>query len=223
MYLSRVEIDVNNRYKTKELTHLGAFHNWVEQSFPEEIAAGRRERHLWRIDQLAGKKYLLVLSEDKPSLELLSRYGVAHTAMTKTYDHFLETIQEGQILQFRLTANPTHTITRPGKKQGRVVPHVTVAQQRKWLVDRAEKAGFELVEQTVVDTTEPMATPVFDIVGRDWPVLHRKAGRGVRLSRVTFEGLLRVADVSEFKKTLTTGIGREKAFGMGLMTVIPEG
>lgn len=222
MYLSRVEIDVNNRYKTKELTHLGAFHNWVEQSFPEEIAAGKRERHLWRIDQLAGKKYLLVLSEDKPNLELLSRYGVARTAMTKTYDHFLETIQPGQIFQFRLTANPTRTITRPGEKQGRVVPHITVAQQRKWLMDRAERAGFQLVEQTVVDTTDS-TTQAFDIVGRDWPVLHRKSGRGVRLSRVTFEGLLRVADVSEFKKTLTTGIGREKAFGMGLMTVIPEG
>jgi len=28
--------------------------------------------------------------------------------------------------------------------------------------------------------------------------------------------------VAEFKQTLTQGIGREKAFGMGLMTVIPE-
>lgn len=36
MYLSRVEIDVKNRYKTKELTHLGAFHNWVEQSFQQK-------------------------------------------------------------------------------------------------------------------------------------------------------------------------------------------
>ena len=53
-------------------------------------------------------------------------------------------------------------------------------------------------------------------------MLHRKVGRGVRLSRVTFEGLLRVEDVAEFKQTLINGLGREKAFGMGLMTVIPE-
>lgn len=36
MYLSRVEIDSQNRRKTKDLTHVGAYHNWVEQSFPAE-------------------------------------------------------------------------------------------------------------------------------------------------------------------------------------------
>lgn len=37
MYLSRVEIDDNNRQKIKNLTHLGAYHNWVESSFPREF------------------------------------------------------------------------------------------------------------------------------------------------------------------------------------------
>lgn len=46
MYLSRVEIDRDNRYKTRDLTHLGAYHNWVEQSFPEEIENNQRGRHL---------------------------------------------------------------------------------------------------------------------------------------------------------------------------------
>ena len=36
MYISRVEIDLNNRQKIRDLTHLGAYHNWVEQSFPDE-------------------------------------------------------------------------------------------------------------------------------------------------------------------------------------------
>lgn len=222
MYLSRVEIDVNNRRKTKDLTHLGAYHNWVEQSFPAEVAAGVRQRHLWRIDTLAHKQYLLVLSEEQPDRERLERYGVPGTTMMKSYDHFLAGIQAGQIMQFRLTANPTYTVSQPGKRQGRVYPHITAAQQEQWLMARAEQSGFQLVKQQVVGAAQPTTTPAFDIVTRDWPVLHRKAGRGVRLSRVTFEGLLRVADVPEFKQTLTKGLGREKAFGMGLMTVIPE-
>lgn len=216
-YLSRVQVDINNRYKTKDLTHLGAFHNWVEQSFPDEIATGQRHRHLWRLDVLSGKEYLLVLSESKPDLDLLERYGVPETATTKSYDNFLAQIQDGQVMRFRLTANPTHTVTRPGEKQGRVMPHITVNQQRQWLMDRAEKLGFQLLDQ------KTPATLSFDIVNRDWPTLHRKAGRGVRLSRVTFEGVLRVNDAQTFHQTLVTGIGREKAFGMGLITVIPEG
>ncbi|KRL96879.1 type I-E CRISPR-associated protein Cas6/Cse3/CasE [Levilactobacillus hammesii] len=222
MYLSRVEIASHNRAKIKDLTHLGAYHNWVEQSFPEEIQANQRRRHLWRIDQLAGKQYLLVLSEQQPARAELERYGVPGTAMTKSYDRLLDRIQTGQLYQFRLTANPTHTITAPGERQGRVFPHITIEQQRKWLIDRAEKSGFQLVKQQSAINPDDTPTWSFDIVGREWPMLHRKAGHGVRLSRVTFEGLLRVSDADTFKQTLTKGIGREKAFGMGLMTVIPE-
>ncbi|MFC6261436.1 type I-E CRISPR-associated protein Cas6/Cse3/CasE [Levilactobacillus fujinensis] len=222
MYLSRVEIDSNNRAKTRDLTHLGAYHNWVEQSFPAEVEAGERQRHLWRIDQLSGKRYLLILSEEKPDATKLAMYGVQGTVMTKSYDHLLDTLQDGQRLQFRLTANPTHTITKPGERQGRVVPHITIAQQRQWLIARAEKSGFELMQSVSAENPDGQPVWSFDIVGREWPTLHRRTDRGVRLSRVTFEGLLQISDVATFKETLIKGIGREKAFGMGLMTVIPE-
>lgn len=223
MYLSRVEVDMKNRAKIKDLTHLGAYHNWVEQSFPEDLNNEKSARHLWRIDDLAGKRYLLILSESKPGTEL-NRYGVAGTVQTKSYDQFLARLQEGQQLRFRLTANPSHTVSKPGSKQGRIYPHITIEQQRKWLTDRAEKAGFQLVEQT--NPTAEGTPLAFDIVNRDWAMLQRRpsrGGRGVRLSRVTFEGVLRISDLTSFKRTLIEGLGREKAFGMGLMTVIPEG
>ncbi|MDF7682371.1 type I-E CRISPR-associated protein Cas6/Cse3/CasE [Lactobacillus sp. ESL0679] len=210
MYLSRVEIDVNNRQKIKDLTQLSAFHNWVEQSFPDEIRAGKRLRHLWRLDRLSGKLYLLILSEAKPNPERLSRYGVAITVITKNYDNFLNQIKQGEIMQFRLTANPSY---RP-KDQNKVYPHVTVAQQMQWLADRAEKSGFQ------VKYSENEQS--FNIVSRDWPLLSYRGNRRVRLSRVTFEGILQVIDADLFKKTLVNGLGREKAFGMGLMTVIPR-
>ena len=55
MYLSRVQIDTDNRQKMRNLTHLAAYHDWVERSFPQEIARGERTRKLWRIDHLNGK------------------------------------------------------------------------------------------------------------------------------------------------------------------------
>ena len=74
MYISRVEVDIYNRQKIRDLTHLGAYHNWVEQSFKE---AGVRSRKLWRIDKINNKKYLLLVSGEKPDVELLEKYGVA--------------------------------------------------------------------------------------------------------------------------------------------------
>lgn len=35
MYLSRVEIDTKNRKKMRDLTHVGVYHAWVEDSFPK--------------------------------------------------------------------------------------------------------------------------------------------------------------------------------------------
>lgn len=221
MYLSRVEVDSYNRQKIKDLTHLGAYHNWVEQSFPNEINQEQRYRHLWRLDRLADSDYLLVLSNNKPDAELLARYGVRETVTIKTYDQFLDNIKTNEIMRFRLTANPTYTIAQPGKVHGRVYPHITIAQQRGWLIDRAEIAGFRLVKQQVFQSGS-IDDFAFNVIHRDYPRLYRKTGRGIRLSRVTFEGLLQVQELATFKNTLVYGLGREKAFGMGLMTVIPE-
>ena len=83
MYLSRVEVDVNNRQKIRDLTHVGAYHSWVEDSFPEEVAQKKRSRKLWRLDTLENKQYLLIVSAEKPNLLKLEKYGVAGTAETK--------------------------------------------------------------------------------------------------------------------------------------------
>lgn len=203
MYLSRVEIDIKNHRKIKDLVHLGAYHNWVEQSFPYEIKSGKRNRHLWRIDRLMGHDYLLVLSEEKPDEKAMARYGIPDTIEIKDYKPFLSNLTVGQRLRFRLVANPTH------RHEGKVVPHITIQYQKEWLLKKAEQSGFELIEEQ------------FDVVGRDYSSLYKKGNRHVLLSKVTFEGYLKISDIDRFKQVLVSGIGREKAFGMGLLTVIP--
>ena len=89
-------------------------------------------------------------------------------------------------------------------------------QQTKWLLDRSEKYGFDLVKSEDDEETYEM-----NITSRDWPRLRRKGNKIVKLSRVTFEGLLEIKDLQQFKQAMVTGIGSEKAFGMGLLTVIP--
>lgn len=88
MYLSQVEIDMKNRQKIRDLSHLGAFHSWVERSFPDDFDKIPRLRKLWRIDKLEERYYLLVVSPTRPDLKLLERYGVERSAKTKSYDSF---------------------------------------------------------------------------------------------------------------------------------------
>ena len=209
MYISRVEIDVNNRAKIKDLSHVGAIHNWVERAFPKEILQHNRTRKLWRIDNLGGKEYLLIVSPAAPDISVLEIYGVKGSGSTKEYSKFLDGIGVGLRAKFRVTLNPVIAVSEGEGKRGKIKPHVTVEHQKKFLLDRAEKNGFHLAENE------------FDIVERTYVTLKKEGERPLGLSKVTYEGVLTVTDPDRFKLTLTEGFGKKKAYGFGLMTIIP--
>lgn len=209
MYISRVEIDIHNRKKIKELTHLGAYHNWVEQSFPKEVNSKTRTRKLWRIDKIKGVNYLIVLSSKKPDLHLLESYGVENTASTKNYNDYLSSLKEGQKMRFRVVLNPVITLSRGSGQRGVTKPHVTVEYQMKYLLDRSERNGFLLNKDE------------FTIVERGYETFRKTNQKTIRLIKVIYEGILTVNNINIFRKTLVNGFGKKKAYGFGMMTVIP--
>ena len=209
MYLSRVAIDSQNRRKIRDLTHLGAYHNWVESCFPEEYEERVRSRKLWRIDTLQGKKYLMIVSDKRPDIQNLEHYGIPGSAQTKSYNAFLDSIEVERLYRFRVTLNPVKSLSRGAGKRGRVVPEITAEQQMHFFESRADKLGFELVPDE------------YQIVERGWEPFRKQGQKMIRLSKATFEGILIVKNKDVFYHTLTEGIGKKKAYGFGLMTVIP--
>jgi CRISPR system Cascade subunit CasE len=209
MYLSRVEIDINNRRKIRDLTHAGAYHNWVERSFPDEIFSKKRSRKLWRLDELHGKTYLLLTSKSRPDTAALEQYGVVGTAECKDYDSFLEKIKEGDIYRFKITLNPVHSVSENTSERGRVYPEITAEKQLQYLEKRAGKHGFMLLPNQ------------YEITCRRYVPLKKIHQKTVRLCQVSYEGILKVTNLTAFRDALTMGIGKEKAYGCGLMTVIP--
>lgn len=209
MYLSRVEIDIYNRRKIKDLTHAGAYHNWVESSFPKEFKENIRTRKLWRIDTLNDKYYLMVLSEEKPNLKLLERYGVESTGVTKSYDKLLDSLKIGQKMRFRVSLNPIISISEKGRKRGVVKNIIGDKNQRNFLLNRSKKNGFSLDENE------------FFAVRKKTEVLRKSSNRKEIFLKLDFEGILTITDVEKFKNIMINGLGKKKAFGCGLITVIP--
>ena len=208
MYLSRVQLDTDNRQKIRTLTHLGAYHDWVERSFPQEIERGERTRKLWRLDRLNGKIYLLMVSKEAPDLAAFCRYGVVGSAETKNYAPFLAKLKNDMTCRFRVALNPVVAVPAGIGQRGRIMPHITAEHQTDYLRKRAKKYGFLLQEGN------------FDIKEREFAVW-RKGKEKIRLSRVVYEGLLIIKDVELFRMLLTEGMGKKKAYGFGMMTVIP--
>lgn len=202
MYFSRIELN-NRRAKTLiSLVSPQKIHGIVESAFFD-----KSKRKLWRLDDAGTKKSLYILSEEKPDLlNILQEIGFPLKAQKniKNYDDFLQKIR-CQKYRFKITVNPTHHI---GESKARV-SYLTTEEQKNWLIKKGEENGFKLTENS------------FDVSERKWQSFRKKDGKKVSFLSVTFEGMLFVIDAKKFQKLLTKGLGAEKAYGQGLMTVIP--
>lgn len=210
MYLSRVEIDYDNRKIVKELNHLGAFHNWVEQSFPIEFEKNIRTRKLWRIDDINNKKYLLIVSEEKPNIERLEKYGKKGSAQIKDYTQFLDSLEVGKKYKFRVVLNTTKSVPDENcQKRGRVFPLIKEMDQREFLKKRSEKNGFKLDDDA------------FYLLNSSFETIKKSNEKTLNLVKAVFQGELEIIDIEKFIDVLLYGIGKKKAYGFGMMTVIP--
>ena len=207
MYLSRIAIDVNNRQTLRALDSPEILHGMVEACFE-----GERRRDLWRLDVLNGQTYLLILSSERPDFTPLERQIGLEGCVgeCRDYQPLLNRIQAGSLWRFRLTANPTVSVPGAGGKRGRVKAITIAAHQREWLMRQAQRHGFLLAQDQ------------FDVVRSEWRVFRNK-GRTVSILAATFEGVLTVTDPQAFAAALSEGIGRGKAYGMGLLTVMSYG
>jgi len=204
MYLTRMTLDLSKRKTLMALASPALFHGAVEAAFIEK--GGK----LWRLDDLAGKKYLLLLSEEKPELTAAAeQFGTSDGWKTIDYDGFLSNIHIRDHRRFRLKANPVVTKSAGTGARGKVMAHVTAEQQMQWLLERAEKYGFSLGMES------------FTVVQSEWETFQKGTDgkKRVTFRTATFEGDLTVTNADCFRQTLQCGMGREKAYGCGLMTV----
>lgn len=201
---------MKQRESMRALLSPGILHGAVESCIN-----GERARLLWRTDVLGDKTYLLLLSADLPDCtNLIRQFGYPDTAAeTKSYDSIIACIEPGQRWRFRLRANPVKSEPNTDRNaRGKLHAHVTQTQQMQWLAQRAQKNGFDLKKDE------------FDVTDTRWLKFKKHVGdkREVTLRTATFEGVLTVTDAELFKKALTEGIGRAKAYGCGLLTIISE-
>ena len=209
MYLSRVELDLTRRSTMAALAAPQKLHGAVESAF-----AGERRRRLWRLDRLGERLYLLLLSEDAPELSgMVEQFGTGAAAETRSYDPLLQRVEPGSCWQFRLTANPTRSKkdSADHTARGTLKPCYLEVEQEEWLWAQAAKHGFAVSEGS------------FAVTRKQTYHFKKNGTRPVTLLAVTYEGVLQVTNPEAFKALLCEGVGRGKAYGLGLMTIIHRG
>ena len=222
MFLTKIDLVPERRLARKYLGSPQAMHAVVMSATGGHVGDGPG-RVLWRVDR-GMTTALYILSPVEPDCsQLVTEVGAAGTqARTLDYSPFLASLDAGQLWAFRLAANPSYSASRGPGVRGQRYGHVTVEQQRQWLIDRLPRFGFELMP---VDHADGEGTDEAVLVAyRERPVFNRRrpGGEGydrVTINRTVYEGVLRVTDPEPLRRALIAGIGRSKAYGCGLMTL----
>jgi len=210
MYLSRLILNPRNRRVQKEVADLYQMHRSLMRAFPDGLEPGE-ERVLFRLEDHSRRDafILLVQSQGLPDWSWLAEPGARGYLLpvgepnpaVKSFDLRLAS---GQVLAFRLRANPT--VKRNGKRLGLY----REGEQREWLLRKAEQSGFRVLEARIGGRRVVGGT-----IRRNGTV-HR-----LRLLSVQFDGLLEVVEPDRLREAVCRGIGSGKALGFGLLSLAP--
>jgi CRISPR system Cascade subunit CasE len=212
MYLSRLILNPRTRRVQKEIAAPYQMHRSLMRAFPDDLEAGA-ERVLFRLEShpRTGALTLLVQSLALPDWSWLAEPGARGYLLpmdepNPAVKSFNLQFAPGQVLAFRLRANPTVKRTVNGKKKR--LGLYREEEQIKWLERKAGWGGYCLLS---------VRTSSQDIVGGH---IHRDdTTHKLRLLSVQFDGLLQVTDTDRLRETVQRGIGSGKGLGFGLLSL----
>lgn len=203
--ITRIRLNPQRRATWRLQSSLESLHAAVEKGFP----TSNHGRVLWRLDSNKVGPVLLVVSESEPDYTGLveecgwPRLEYGDQVDSIGYDDYLNRIQDGQRVIFRLRFNSVKAKNHCSKLTS------IIGENALALVSSKLESALD------VETIKQ--------VGEEHPVLI-KSGHRFSPTILTFEGSARVKDAGELRRILTAGIGRMKAYGCGLLTImqIPE-
>ena len=250
MYFTRFPINLTRRETRRMLFSPYRLHAAIEGSFPLGADASQVQeegRILWRVDKRSdGGAYLYIVSPMRPSLvglnEQIGFPDLDPLWQTRDYEPFLARLAVGQRYAFRLVANPVVSRSIRGGKSDAInekgnpvrMSHLTVVQQKAWLVGEAayNGTGDDVPELFLRQETTRASHNGFEviqdkegiprlIVSNMRTLSFRKASKEspITLATVQYDGMLEVTDIDALRHALINGIGHCKGFGCGLLTL----
>lgn len=210
MYLSRLALNPRNRQAQRELSDLYQLHRSIMQCFPTPLPPD--ERVLFRLDTdpRTDAPALLLQSIYQPDLSSMLQAGQGQYLLQPPDGPkaFNPALTAGQIVRFRLRANPTIKKQRDSQKNGNRVPLVRENEQIDWLGRKGVQHGFQVLRVQVSGKDN-----LFGWKRED------EATHKVQVYVVQYDGLLQITDPIRFSNALAVGVGPAKGLGCGLLSL----
>jgi len=217
MYLSKLTLNPRLKQVRQDIANPYDMHATLCWAFRKtgigEVPPCERSKtvdpFLWRLEQGPSEATLLVQSLSPPNWQALFERHPGYAELDeKSPKPFEPALRRGQLLRFRLRANPTVTKFDPEKGKGKRHGLVKLEEQLAWLHRQGERHGFE-VPGAMVSSAERIQARK----------RQNDAGRVMTLQSVTYNGHLRVNNPVAFLTALRSGLGHAKSLGFGLLSV----
>lgn len=205
MWISKLVLNPRSKAARRDLASPYEMHRTLSRAVSEPIKEGR-ERLLWRLEptRTVDAPVVLVQTLNEPDWSVLEDdYATVYPPKP-----FQPALQEGQVLRFRLRANPS----KRSRESGDRVALKTREEKLAWLARKLEEGGFRLP----FEGNQPFA-----VIRQDTFLEVRKGGHLLQVQAVLFEGTLEVVNPAKALETLKRGIGPGKALGLGLLSLHP--
>lgn len=200
--LALLALNPSSKLARQSLRSPQSVHKTLMACFPESDGSDARREFgvLWRIEP-GDAPTVLMQARSRPNLSALPA-GYAEVRVKKLDEH-LNSLREGQTVNFRVVLNPIRKSRTNGRNRQSVVPS---SERPHWASDRITQAGFDLL-------SAPSLTGL--------PARHiERGGRRFPIYATRVDGVARVADAQRVAEVLRAGLGPAKAWGCGLMTVL---
>ncbi|MEU6867755.1 type I-E CRISPR-associated protein Cas6/Cse3/CasE [Streptomyces sp. NPDC046876] len=206
VHLAQLRLEERSREVHRDLTDATSLHNRVQALFPDNLGPQPRAatNTLFRVEREQSGPVLLVQSTLPINRSGLPA-GYARDIDYRDLGPLLDWGREGRVVRYRIDTHPSMSQSVPGQRGKRIPLRGEEALQ--WWERQAVKAGLE--NQLALDI------PQSDVRAR------RGAAKPVRYSVIRFEGVARITDPAALRAAITSGIGRGRAYGLGLLSIAP--
>lgn len=170
----------------------------IHQQLAASLEGYDTGRVLWAMVPTQGGTIIRVRTE-KPG-----RYSLPWEALDMPV---VGEITAGEQFLFILDANPRKALSSQDGKRGKRVGIAGEAEIAEWLGRQSQTRGFKLLSTNVAPK------PGLQI---------RRRGQRLYFTRATISGALEVTDPAAFQMARNAGLGGGKAFGMGLLVLLPN-
>lgn len=213
MFLSQLNLNGSRASVVRLLQSDENIHACIAASTPSS------SRPLWRMDITSHGRVIYVVSDSKPDFTgFKERYGYpelddSKSYRTAEYDRLMDGITAGQRWYFETVVNPTI------KHQGKVIPLLTKEDSSDGRLTTSDWLRNKMSGAARIDDMLLIDEGTSYVTKRGKYGSHSRAS--CQFKFVRYRGILTVDNPDELRNILINGIGREKAYGCGLLTLSP--